>query len=100
MIFALSLQAQEKGLTLRGDVDEVPAWVVGDPSRLQQILVNLLGNATKFTEAGEIVPRVRSTPAGQVEFSVSDTGIGISPEQLTRVFGCLTVSGILAENTP
>ena len=89
-ILALSFQAQEKGLTLRGDVDGVPAWVSGDPSRLQQILVNLLGNATKFSEAGEIVLRVRSTPTGVVEFAVTDSGIGISPEQLTRIFDAFT----------
>ena len=89
-ILALSFQAQEKGLILRGDVDGVPAWVSGDPSRLQQILVNLLGNATKFSEAGEIVLRVRSTPAGEVEFAVTDSGIGISPEQLTRIFDAFT----------
>ncbi len=89
-ILGLSFQAQEKGLTLRGDVDGVPSWVSGDPSRLQQILVNLLGNATKFSDSGEIVLRVRSTAAGQVEFAVTDSGIGISPEQLTRVFDAFT----------
>lgn len=89
-ILALSLQAQEKGLTLRADIENVPAWVSGDPSRLQQILVNLLGNATKFSDSGEIVLRVRSTVAGQVEFAVTDSGIGISPDQLTRVFDAFT----------
>ncbi len=93
-ILALSFQAQEKGLTIRGDVDGDPAWVSGDPCRLQQILVNLLGNATKFSDLGEIVLRIRSTAAGdggaRVEFAVSDSGIGISPEQLTRIFDAFT----------
>ncbi len=93
-ILALSLEAQDKGLSLRGDVEGVPAWVSGDPCRLQQILVNLLGNATKFSDTGEIVLRIRSTAAGggraRVEFAVIDSGIGIAPEQLTRIFDAFT----------
>jgi signal transduction histidine kinase/CheY-like chemotaxis protein len=89
-ILALTFQAQEKGLQLREEIDPgVPAWVEGDPSRLQQILVNLLGNATKFSERGEIILRVRATD-GSVEFSVTDHGIGIPVEQQARIFDAFT----------
>ncbi len=67
----------------------VPSKVVGDAVRLQQILVNLVGNAVKFTESGEVVLTVQpSQPEipGCLEFSISDTGIGLSPEQLETVF--------------
>ncbi len=68
---------------------EVPAELIGDAFRLQQILVNLIGNAVKFTPAGEVVLRVqcdRSGTPGALEFSVSDTGVGITPEHIQRIF--------------
>ncbi|WP_305042865.1 PAS domain-containing sensor histidine kinase [Geoalkalibacter sp.] len=83
-IFALA--AQEKNLVLETEVAaEVAERVIGDPKRLGQILVNLVGNAVKFTHAGEIRVGVRS--AGEIlEFSVTDTGIGIPPEKHSRLF--------------
>jgi PAS domain S-box-containing protein len=86
--------AQEKHLriSLRISAD-TPAWIVGDPHRLQQVLVNLLGNAVKFTESGEITVRVERDPAGivrddsaRLRFSVSDTGVGIAADKLEIVF--------------
>lgn len=89
---------QEKGLVLESRVEpDVPAWVVGDRLRLQQVLLNLLGNAVKFTLQGQIQVEVRRIPASLAEqasdappvllrFAVRDTGIGISPEQLEQVF--------------
>ena len=69
---------------------EVPAMLLGDPMRLEQVLLNLVGNAVKFTERGEIVLsiRVARRSGDQVElgFSVRDTGIGIAPEQQARMF--------------
>nr|WP_315218610.1 PAS domain S-box protein [uncultured Duganella sp.] len=70
--------------------DDVPSWIVGDAMRLQQILINLSGNAVKFTDTGEIQVRVavleRRGEELVLEFSVRDTGIGISPDQLARIF--------------
>src|SRR5581483_1378467 len=68
----------------------VPHHLIGDPERLKQVLINLLGNATKFTASGEIVLRVENEPnpltAGHLLFSVSDTGIGIPKDQLSTIF--------------
>jgi signal transduction histidine kinase len=63
----------------------VPEWVRGDPTRLRQVLVNLLGNAVKFTAQGEISLSAAPLDSG-VEFSVRDTGIGIAPEKLGLIF--------------
>jgi two-component system CheB/CheR fusion protein len=84
------VRAREKGLELAYDVPGEIPWLVGDPLRLRQILVNLLGNAIKFTERGEVAVRVKvvsQTPEEAVlVFAVSDTGIGISQEDQQRVF--------------
>lgn len=83
-IFALA--AQEKNLVLDTEVaPEVPERVIGDPKRLGQILVNLVGNAVKFTHAGEIHVGVR-TAGEALEFRVTDTGIGIPSEKQPRLF--------------
>jgi len=82
-------KAQEKGLRLRGDRDLVPALVEEDGGRLRQILFNLLANAIKFTEAGEIAltSAVEQGPSGDtLVFTVVDTGIGIAPEDFERIF--------------
>ncbi len=64
---------------------DVPAWVMGDPGRLRQILLNLIGNAVKFTEQGSIGVHLRRHPHG-VRFSVHDSGIGIPPDKLESIF--------------
>ena len=78
--------AREKGLNLAVEYDpELPGWVMGDPLRLRQILVNLLGNAIKFTGQGEV--RLAVHPEnGHIRFAVIDTGIGIKPSQISRLF--------------
>jgi signal transduction histidine kinase len=73
------------GLTVNLEVPGEPVWVRGDPTRLAQVLGNLLHNAGKFTEAGGGVT-VRLTAAARAEVSVRDTGIGIEPEMLPHVF--------------
>ncbi|MGI9331799.1 MAG: response regulator, partial [Gammaproteobacteria bacterium] len=91
----LGLKAAEKGLELVFSVAEaVPASLVGDPFRLEQVLVNLAGNAVKFTERGEIVisADVASSrkDSVQLEFSVQDTGIGLTTKQHARLFEAFT----------
>jgi PAS domain S-box-containing protein len=88
---SLALRAHDKKLELALDVDpSVPDWLVGDPSRLRQIVVNLVNNAIKFTHQGEVVVEVESAARhnGSVElrFGVQDTGIGIPPEKIDKVF--------------
>ena len=82
----LAPQAAEKGLELLYCLDaEVPRQVVGDVVRLRQILLNLLGNAIKFTEKGEVLVLV-SSQGGRVSFRVRDTGIGVPADRLHRLF--------------
>ncbi len=97
----LSFRAVEKGLTLRCEfAPDARRWCKGDAVRLRQILLNLVGNALKFTEKGEVVVEVNqlSGPTvGQLadsscllQFSVRDTGIGISPEQQRHIFAAFS----------
>jgi signal transduction histidine kinase/DNA-binding response OmpR family regulator len=84
-------RAGAKGLELAYRIKgKVPVTVLGDGTRMRQILVNLLGNAAKFTEEGEIIVGVSSKELGQeqheVQFSVTDTGIGIPPDKMDRLF--------------
>ncbi len=87
----VAVRAHEKGLALVCEIaPEVPRDLVGDPTRLRQVLLNLLGNAIKFTESGEVALRVTLEPDTSVpralRFTISDTGIGISDEKLGAVF--------------
>lgn len=82
--------AVKKGLDLRMDVDsKIPAAVQGDSVRLRQVIINLLGNAIKFTDVGSISLEVHAeTRAGQeyISIAVVDTGIGIAPENINQLF--------------
>ena len=88
----LSAQARAKQLSLTYRVSEdVPAMVHGDATRIRQILLNLVGNAVKFTERGEVSLEVTREPGGDasscmVRFAVRDTGIGIAPDAQLRIF--------------
>ncbi len=88
-LFAVKAAQKNLELTYLMDV-ETPTLIVGDVTRLRQVLVNLIGNAVKFTEEGEVSVLVTSTksPNGRYEihFAVADTGIGIPPERLDRLF--------------
>ena len=87
----LAEPAHRKGLELAYWIErEVPAWVAGDPGRLQQVCTNLLGNAVKFTETGEVTLQVTLAAENDKEatlhFAVTDTGIGILPEFQDQLF--------------
>jgi PAS domain S-box-containing protein len=91
----LAEQATVKGLELVGLIDpDVPTWVASDPGRLRQILTNLVGNAVKFTDQGEVVVRAHCTAATEshvvIRFEVTDTGIGIAPEVQAHLFQAFT----------
>ena len=91
----LALKAEEKGLELVFEMqDGVPERVVGDPGRLRQVLINLIGNAIKFTVAGEISVRVKlkDTQGDRVNlgFEVQDHGIGISQDKQAHIFEAFT----------
>lgn len=87
----LTLKAAEKGLKLTIQCDkDVPTFFEGDPLRIEQILINLINNAIKFTEKGEIIVKVElkelTDNLATLHFSVSDTGIGIDESQINKLF--------------
>jgi PAS domain S-box-containing protein len=95
MLRTLAPRAHDKGLELACEISpDVPSGLGGDPSRLRQILVNLIGNAVKFTQEGEVVVRVDCAPRDDqrvdVTFSVSDTGIGIPADKHAAIFDPFT----------
>ena len=96
----LAVRAHEKCLELACHIaPEVPTWLIGDPTRLRQVLVNLLGNAIKFTESGEVVLRVEVEDRGPgletgggkesevvLRFSIKDSGIGVPQDKVDAIF--------------
>jgi len=90
-IKSLAVGAQQKGLELACFVvPELPEFIIGDPVRLRQVVLNLMGNAIKFTDQGEVVLRVEVEASSEdslnLHFSVSDTGVGIPKEKQTLIF--------------
>jgi two-component system, sensor histidine kinase and response regulator len=88
---AIAVRADAKGIELAYEVSpDVPDALRGDPGRLRQVVLNLVGNAIKFTERGEVLLRVelqrRTADDVALLFSVTDTGIGIAPDKLARIF--------------
>ncbi len=89
-IRTFALPASRKGLDLRGEIaPEVPAWIEGDPVRVRQVLLNLIANAIKFTERGEIVASVTRESGSNgdwLHFAIRDTGIGIPAAKQAQIF--------------
>jgi len=90
----LQAEAAQKGVALAVDVDaRLPAYVLGDAGRLRQIVINLVGNAVKFTTKGSVTVRLRAEPADGwhlLRLEVEDTGIGIEPALLEHIFDRFT----------
>ena len=91
----LSLRAHQKGLELAYDLQpDVPDALIGDPGRLRQIIVNLVGNAIKFTEKGEVIVYVQADSRTQddihLHFTIADTGIGVPTDKQTAIFQAFT----------
>jgi signal transduction histidine kinase/DNA-binding response OmpR family regulator len=92
---SIAVRAHEKGLQLVYDMgSDIPANLLGDPGRLRQILLNLVGNSIKFTADGEVAVRVALEESRKdsllLHFSIRDTGIGIAPEKQEAVFGAFS----------
>ncbi|MBF0370285.1 MAG: response regulator [Magnetococcales bacterium] len=91
VIELFTFSALEKKITLSHQLDEgVPSWVQGDPTRLRQVLLNLVGNAVKFTSTGEVSIGVACGVGDQLLFTVVDTGPGIPKEKQTEIFDSFT----------
>ncbi len=94
-VLTVALRAHQKGLELACQLQpELPNALIGDPGRLRQVILNLVGNAIKFTEKGEVVVSAnqvsRDGDEVLVQFTVSDTGIGIPPEKQQMIFEAFT----------
>ncbi len=107
----VTFRAREKGIDLRREIaPDVPALLMGDATRLRQVLINLLGNAVKFTDAGEIAVRLsvtgslpadgRGGRAVRLRLAVSDTGIGIPADQQTLIFAAFKQVNDAAHRRP
>lgn len=87
VLASLRVNAQTKGLPLVLDYpDDKPEFFKGDALRIQQVLLNLVGNAIKFTETGEVRVSFQQTADAGIRLTVRDTGIGIAPDRLARIF--------------
>jgi signal transduction histidine kinase/CheY-like chemotaxis protein/HPt (histidine-containing phosphotransfer) domain-containing protein len=94
----LLIKAEEKSLRLQTTIDpDIPVWLTGDPTRIGQILVNLVGNAIKFTEQGSVEIKAylvsKKDRKCVVKMEIKDTGIGISPDYVSRIFESFTQAG-------
>ncbi len=87
----MSFNAKAKGLELLTSIDpSIPQAFISDPHRLRQVLVNLIGNAIKFTDKGEVRVKVQRTAINELFFSIQDTGVGIPPDRIPHIFDPFT----------
>ena len=92
---SMALKAREKGILFQMSLESlVPDYLCTDPTRLRQILVNLVGNAIKFTHQGKVSLRVSSSPGNILVFEIEDTGIGISGDKRERLFQPFTQADV------
>lgn len=94
----LLFKAEEKGLQLNVNIDDqIPVRLIGDPTRINQVLINLAGNAIKFTEKGSVTVdaavQQKDNNKYYIRFDVTDTGIGISPDYVEKIFESFTQAG-------
>lgn len=96
VFFVLQVKAKEKGVNLQFDLlSHMPENIIGDPSRLRQIITNLVGNAIKFTEKGTVSLQIAFDQAsGRVNIAVKDTGIGMSEAQQSSIFEAFTQADV------
>jgi CHASE2 domain-containing sensor protein/CheY-like chemotaxis protein/nitrogen-specific signal transduction histidine kinase len=81
------IRAEQKGIGFQVEIDDrLPTGIVADEKRLRQVLINLLGNAIKFTDQGQVSFRARLTDASKIRFEIEDTGVGMSIEQVDKIF--------------
>jgi two-component system sensor histidine kinase/response regulator len=96
-------KAKDKGLNFSIHTGQTPEYLIGDPLRIQQIVLNLLSNAIKFTDKGSIHLNVQTSPdtgdGYQVRIAVTDTGIGIAPQRLAQVFDKYTQADLSTGRT-
>jgi CheY-like chemotaxis protein len=85
-LFQHPCEEKQLGLRVEGESWDRPCHVYGDEGKLRQLLINLVGNAVKFTDRGRITIRVTSEPEDRWHFEVEDTGVGIAPEMQTQIF--------------
>ncbi|SLN50234.1 Sensory/regulatory protein RpfC [Pseudoruegeria aquimaris] len=79
--------ANAKGVEICVDLDlDTPAWAIGDAPRLRQCLLNIAGNAVKFTDSGHVLIKVGERPSGGITFTIEDTGTGIPPDRIDHIF--------------
>lgn len=98
VVTLLRFKAEEKGITIRFEIDpSIPDLLVGDPTRLNQVLMNLAGNAVKFTDQGSVridcVSMAKEDKRVKLAFHIIDTGIGISEEYVNKIFESFTQAG-------
>lgn len=94
----LMLKAEEKKIDLRIDIDpSIPEYLTGDPTRVNQVLINLVGNAIKFTEKGYVAVNItlqrKANDQYFVQMDIADTGIGIAPDYVEKIFESFTQAG-------
>ena len=88
VVRTMRVRAEQKGIGLDVRIHEnLPVWVAGDPGRLRQVVMNLVGNAIKFTDRGAVTLTAETAEGSLIRFTVADTGIGIGAEHVDAIFG-------------